>query len=578
MELQVWRISLIKFKYVRWKNFLSTGNQPIEIQLDRNPTTLIIGENGAGKSTILDALCFGLFGKPFRIISKNQMVNSINNSSTMVEVEFSIGTVEYKVVRGIKPNKFEIYQNDKMMNLEANVRDYQKILEQQILKLNYGSFTQVVILGSASWAPFMQLKAVKRREVVEEILDIKIFSTMNVILKQKLKTILEDIRDIEHQYDLVTSKIGMQETHMSSMKENKDKIIQQKEKTISDNNNELVKRKESEKELQDRNKELLQSMIGEDKVTQKRDKLKDIQFTLKDKHNRESKMITFFEENDECPTCEQEISKDFKTEKIKQNKASVKLLDEGLHKMSDEMTKVNSKLKEFKNIGKLVQENEVSIAKLNTSINELEKFNVKLETEIEQYNKDGVEESDVEKLESLKLDIKKVEEQKIKLREDKVYHEAARSMLMDTGIKTKIIKQYLPIMNKLINKYLTSMEFYVNFTLDENFEETIKSRYRDEFTYASFSEGEKMRIDLALLFTWRAIAKMKNSTNTNLLILDEIFDSSLDGTGTDEFLKILNTLSGENIFVISHKQDALADKFKETIRFVKEKNFSHVAT
>ena len=573
----LWRDSLIKFKYVRWKNFLSTGNQPIEIQLDRNPTTLIIGENGAGKSTILDALCFGLFGKPFRIISKNQMVNSINNSSTMVEVEFSIGTVEYKVIRGIKPNKFEIYQNDKMMNLEANVRDYQKILEQQILKLNYGSFTQVVILGSASWAPFMQLKAVKRREVVEEILDIKIFSTMNVILKQKLKTILEDIRDIEHQYDLVTSKIGMQETHMSSMKENKDKIIQQKEKTISDNNNELVKRKESEKELQDRNKELLQSMIGEDKVTQKRDKLKDIQFTLKDKHNRESKMITFFEENDECPTCEQEISKDFKTEKIKQNKASVKLLDEGLHKMSDEMTKVNSKLKEFKNIGKLVQENEVSIAKLNTSINELEKFNVKLETEIEQYKKDGVEESDVEKLESLKLDIKKVEEQKIKLREDKVYHEAARSMLMDTGIKTKIIKQYLPIMNKLINKYLTSMEFYVNFTLDENFEETIKSRYRDEFTYASFSEGEKMRIDLALLFTWRAIAKMKNSANTNLLILDEIFDSSLDGTGTDEFLKILNTLGGENVFVISHKQDALADKFRQTIRFVKEKNFSHIA-
>ena len=569
---------MIKFKYVRWKNFLSTGNQPIEIQLDRNPTTLIIGENGAGKSTILDALCFGLFGKPFRIISKNQMVNSINNSSTMVEVEFSIGTVEYKVIRGIKPNKFEIYQNDKMMNLEANVRDYQKILEQQILKLNYGSFTQVVILGSASWAPFMQLKAVKRREVVEEILDIKIFSTMNVILKQKLKTILEDIRDIEHQYDLVTSKIGMQETHMSSMKENKDKIIQQKEKTISDNNNELTKRKESEKELQDRNKELLQSMIGEDKVTQKRDKLKNIQFTLKDKHNRESKMITFFEENDECPTCEQEISKDFKTEKIKQNKASVKLLDEGLHKMSDEMTKVNSKLKEFKNIGKLVQENEVSIAKLNTSINELEKFNVKLETEIEQYKKDGVEESDVEKLESLKLDIKKVEEQKIKLREDKVYHEAARSMLMDTGIKTKIIKQYLPIMNKLINKYLTSMEFYVNFTLDENFEETIKSRYRDEFTYASFSEGEKMRIDLALLFTWRAIAKMKNSTNTNLLILDEIFDSSLDGTGTDEFLKILNTLSGENIFVISHKQDALVDKFRSTIKFEKIRNFSHVAT
>ena len=569
---------MIKFKYVRWKNFLSTGNQPIEIQLDKNPTTLIIGENGAGKSTILDALCFGLFGKPFRMISKNQMVNSINNSSTIVEVEFSIGTVQYKVVRGIRPNKFEIYQNDKMMNLEANVRDYQKILEQQILKLNYGSFTQVVILGCASWAPFMQLKANKRREVVEEILDIKIFSTMNLILKQKIKTIMEDIRDIDHQYELVSSKIGMQETHIKGMKENKDKIIQQKQSVIKENESELLRRKSGEKELQDRNKELLNNMIGEDKVTEKRDKLKDIQFTLKDKHNRETKMITFFEENDECPTCEQEISKEFKTKKIQQNQTSVNLLDEGLEKLSTEMSKVNTKLKEYKNIAKLVRENEVSIAQLNTSIKELEKFNVKLETEIEQYKKDGVEESDIEKLESLKLDIQKVEEQKTKLREDKVYHEAARSMLMDTGIKTKIIKQYLPIMNKLINKYLTSMEFYVNFTLDENFEETIKSRYRDEFTYASFSEGEKMRIDLALLFTWRAVAKMKNSTNTNLLILDEIFDSSLDGTGTDEFLKILNTLSGENVFVISHKQDVLVDKFRSTIKFEKIRNFSHVAT
>ena len=568
---------MIKFKYVRWKNFLSTGNQPIEIQLDKNPTTLIIGENGAGKSTILDALCFGLFGKPFRMISKNQMVNSINNSSTIVEVEFSIGTVQYKVIRGIKPNKFEIYQNDKMMNLEANVRDYQKILEQQILKLNYGSFTQVVILGSASWAPFMQLKANKRREVVEEILDIKIFSTMNLILKQKIKTIMEDIRDIDHQYELVSSKIGMQETHIKGMKENKDKIIQQKQNTIKENESELLKRKNGEKELQDKNKELLNNMIGEDKVTEKRDKLKDIQFTLKDKHNRETKMITFFEENDECPTCEQEISKEFKTKKIQQNQTSVNLLDEGLEKLSTEMLKVNTKLKEYKNVAKLIRENEVSIAQLNTSIKELEKFNVKLETEIEQYKKDGVEESDIEKLESLKLDIQKVEEQKTKLREDKVYHEAARSMLMDTGIKTKIIKQYLPIMNKLINKYLTSMEFYVNFTLDENFEETIKSRYRDEFTYASFSEGEKMRIDLALLFTWRAVAKMKNSTNTNLLILDEIFDSSLDGTGTDEFLKILNTLSGENVFVISHKQDVLVDKFRSTIKFEKIRNFSHVA-
>ena len=569
---------MINFKYVRWKNFLSTGNQSTEIQLDKNPTTLIIGENGAGKSTVLDALCFGLFGKPFRTISKSQLVNSINNGATMVEVEFSIGTVKYKVVRGIKPNKFEIYQNDKMMNLEANVRDYQKILEQQILKLNYSSFTQVVILGSASWAPFMQLKARHRLEVVEEILDIKIFSTMNLILKQKIKTVLEDIRDIEHQHDLVQSKISMQETHIKGMKENKDKIIQQKEKQIKENKIELQKRKEKENLLQYENNDLLENMAGEDKVVDKKDKLKDIHFKLKDKHSRESKMITFYEENDECPTCEQLISFNFKEKKIKQNQTSVNELDDGLLKLTDEMSKVDVKLKEYKTIAKQIRDNEVLIAQTNTSILELEKFNVKLQTEIDGYKTDSKEETDTDKLKDLKENLESISKQKTKLKEDKIYYEAARSMLMDTGIKTKIIKQYLPIMNKLINKYLTSMEFYVNFTLDENFEETIKSRYRDEFSYASFSEGEKMRIDLALLFTWRAIAKMKNSTNTNLLMLDEIFDSSLDGTGTDEFLKILNTLSGENVFVISHKQDALADKFRETIKFEKIRNFSHVAT
>ena len=496
----------------------------------------------------------------------------------MVEIEFSIGTVEYKVIRGIKPNKFEIYQNGKMMNLEANVRDYQKILEQQILKLNYSSFTQVVILGSASWAPFMQLKARHRREVVEEILDIKIFSTMNLILKQRLKTVLEDIRDIEHQYDLVESKISMQETHIKGMKENKDKIIEQKEKQIKENKIELEKRKVKEDLLQYENDDLLKNMAGENKVVTKRDKLKDVHFKLKDKHSRESKMITFYEENDECPTCEQLISFNFKEKKIKQNQTSVKLLDEGLLKLTDEMSKVDVKLIGFKAIAKQIRDNEVLIAQTNTSILELEKFNVKLQTEINGYKTDSKEENDTDKLKDLKEQLENVSKQKTKLKEDKIYYEAARSMLMDTGIKTKIIKQYLPIMNKLINKYLTSMEFYVNFTLDENFEETIKSRYRDEFSYASFSEGEKMRIDLALLFTWRAIAKMKNSTNTNLLMLDEIFDSSLDGTGTDEFLKILNTLSGENVFVISHKQDALADKFRETIKFEKIRNFSHVAT
>ena len=569
---------MINFKYVRWKNFLSTGNQPTEIQLDKNPTTLIIGENGAGKSTVLDALCFGLFGKPFRTISKNQLVNSINNGSTVVEIEFTIGSVEYKVVRCIKPNKFEIYQNGKMMNQEANVRDYQKILEQNILKLNYGSFTQVVILGSSTFIPFMQLKARHRREVVEEILDIKIFSTMNLILKGKLKTVLEDIRDIDYQYDLASEKIGLQENLIADLQQNKDKIVKQKQETVDLNKKEVTNRVEEKNKIEKQNEILLSSISDKDKIENKHSKLKEFRATLNEKHKSHTSMINFFESNEDCPTCQQHIDEVFKETMITSKKTDINQLDTGLSKLKTEMTSVNTLVNNIKHTTEEIRENTVNLAKINTSIKELEKFNVKLQTEIDQYTKDGVGQSDTDRLRELKDISLEIGKRRTKLREDKVYYEAARSMLMDTGIKTKIIKQYLPIMNKLINKYLTSMEFYVNFTLDENFEETIKSRYRDEFSYASFSEGEKMRIDLALLFTWRAIAKMKNSTNCNLLMLDEIFDSSLDGTGTDEFLKILNTLSGENVFVISHKQDALADKFRETIRFEKIRNFSHVAT
>ena len=567
---------MINFKYVRWKNFLSTGNQFIEIQLDKNPTTLIIGENGAGKSTILDALCFGLFGKPFRMISKNLLVNSVNNSSTVVEVEFSVGTKEYKVIRCIKPNKFEIYQNGKLMSLEANVRDYQKILEQQILKLNYRSFTQVVILGSSTFVPFMQLKARHRREVVEEILDIQIFSTMNILLKQKLKSIVEELREVDYSFSLVSERITLQENYIDDIKKNKDNIIDEKQKTFEKNEKEIEERMWESKHLTEDNQALLESIIGEDKVVNKRDKLKDIQFMLKDKESRGQKLISFFEENDDCPTCQQHIDEEFKVKSIDEKTKEVTEVSEGLNKLSDEMKKVESKIKEYKNTAKSIRENEIALAKLTSGITQLEKFNTKLQTEIETLLKNNVSNEDTEKLIRLKQECIKVERQRTDLRDEKSYAEAIKLILQDTGIKTKIIKQYLPIMNKLINTYLTSMEFYVNFTLNENFEESIKSRYRDEFTYSSFSEGEKMRIDLSLLFTWRAIAKMKNSANTNLLILDEIFDSSLDGTGTDEFLKILNTLGDENVFVISHKQDVLADKFKSTIKFEKVKNFSHV--
>ena len=568
---------MITFKYVRWKNFLSTGNNFTEIHLDRNPTTLIIGENGAGKSTVLDALCFGLFGKPFRNINKPQLLNSVNNSSAVVEVEFRIGSKNIKVIRGIKPNVFEIYINGKMYNQDANVRDYQKYLEQQILKLNYRSFTQVVILGSSTFVPFMQLKARHRREVVEEILDIQIFSLMNMLLKQKLKTISDDIRDIDYKLELTTEKIGLQQKYITEMKQNKDKLIKEKTLLLSGNEEEVFFRQAEINILNKENDELIESITDKVKLDKKLATLKDIKSTLLEKHRAQHRLIGFFEKNEDCPTCQQHIDEEFKNCMVSQKKTEADKIENGLDELKEELSKTDSRLKVISDIAKKVRENEVQIAKDKSSLDQLEKFNSTLTVEIAQLSNREVHKSDYEKMQKLKDELRGINEQKAKLKEDQTYAAAAKNMLQDTGIKTKIIKQYLPIMNKLINTYLTSMEFYVNFTLNENFEETIKSRYRDEFTYDSFSEGEKMRIDLALLFTWRAIAKMKNSTNTNLLMLDEIFDSSLDGSGTDEFLKILNTLGDENVFVISHKQDVLVDKFRSTIKFEKMKNFSHVA-
>ena len=565
---------MIEFKYVRWKNFLSTGNQFTEIQLDRNNTTLIIGENGAGKSTILDALCFGLFGKPFRNINKAQLLNSINNSAALVEVEFSIGTKKIKVIRGIKPNVFEIYINNKMYNQDANARDYQKYLEQQILKLNYRSFTQVVILGSSTFIPFMQLKARQRREVVEDILDIRIFSLMNMLLKQELKSISEDQRENDYNYDLTEEKVNLKQQYIENVKNNRDNLIKEKNDLLQGNEEEVHKKNASITMLNGSNEELLSEIQDQSKVNKNQEKLKTIRTTLTEKKNSNSKMVKFFQENDDCPTCEQPLNNADEMIKVKQ--AEVNKFTNALDELKEAINKTESRQKEISSIVDKIRENEVTVAKENSSIVQLEKFNSTLLSEIAQLESGDVGKEDLKELKKLRSHLKVLNTQKSKLREDQTYAEAARNMLMDTGIKTKIIKQYLPIMNKLINTYLTSMEFYVNFTLDENFTETIKSRYRDEFTYASFSEGEKMRIDLALLFTWRAVAKMKNSTNTNLLILDEIFDSSLDGAGTDEFLKILNTLGNENVFVISHKQDMLVDKFKSTIKFDKVKNFSHI--
>jgi DNA repair exonuclease SbcCD ATPase subunit len=574
----IWSYNLITFKYVRWKNFLSTGNNFTEIQLDRSPTTLIIGENGAGKSTILDALCFTLFNKPFRNISKKQLINSVNGGSTEVEVEFSVGKKEVKVVRSIKPNKFEIWVNGVEINQAANARDHQKYLEQQIMGLNFRSFTQVVILGSSTFVPFMQLPTKARREVVEDILDIKIFSLMNFLLKHKTKELNDEIRNVDYQFDLTKEKVALQEKFIAEVVNNKSTIITENKAKVSENEQTITSKQEEIITLENKKVELSYDAEEQTKIEDKLRKLSKTEAALQNKRGEHDRQIKFFQNNDECPTCEQTITDATKQTQIESRTTKIGELETAIGDIDRMESEEQSRLDKILEALTTIREHDVEIAKIRSSISELESFNVKLQKDIETYESGSVSDEDRERLVELKTQIKLIDEQKSKLNEDKFYIDIAKNLLQDTGIKTKIVKQYLPIMNKLVNTYLSSMDFFVQFHLDENFNETIKSRFRDEFSYASFSEGEKMRIDLALLFTWRAIAKMKNSTNTNLLILDEIFDSSLDGTGTDDFLKILNTFHDQNVFVISHKQDMLFDKFRSVIKFEKVKNFSRIAS
>ena len=565
---------MIIFKKVRWKNFLSTGNYFLEVQLDRSPTTLIVGENGSGKSTVLDALCFVLFNKPFRTISKSQLVNSINLGGTIVEIEFVIQKNNFKIIRGMKPNIFEIYCNGRMMNQDANALDTQKILEQQILKLNYRSFTQVVILGSSTFIPFMQLRSKDRREVVEDILDIKIFSLMNFLLKHKVKEVSEELKSIEYEFRLSKEKIDLQNKYIEDIRKNKERIIEEKEHLVFDSERVVL----SEQEKADKIKLEIKSL--EPETSQK----ENVKSSIREYHKMEAKLSNrvdenkrqkeFFENNETCPVCTQDIELELKKQKIEEKSKRIQELNSGIDKLKVELDDKEQLLKGIEMLSKQIREKEVEVAKIGTSITHMERLIRQTNIQIQTMKKGEVSEEDKVKLARLSERCKLQEEQITKLREDKFYVDVARNLLMDTGIKTKIINKYLPIMNKLINGYLTSMDFYVNFTLDNSFNETIKSRHRDEFSYSSFSEGEKMRIDLALLFTWRAVAKMKNSTNTNLLILDEIFDSSLDTTGTDDFLKILNTFADQNVFVISHKGDTMFDKFRSVIKFEKQRNFS----
>ena len=565
---------MIIFKKVRWKNFLSTGNYFLEVQLDRSPTTLIVGENGSGKSTVLDALCFVLFNKPFRTISKSQLVNSINLGGTIVEIEFVIQKNNFKIIRGMKPNIFEIYCNGRMMNQDANALDTQKILEQQILKLNYRSFTQVVILGSSTFIPFMQLRSKDRREVVEDILDIKIFSLMNFLLKHKVKEVSEELKSIEYEFRLSKEKIDLQNKYIEDIRKNKERIIEEKEHLVFESERVVL----SEQEKADKIKLEIKSL--EPETSQK----ENVKSSIREYHKMEAKLSNrvdenkrqkeFFENNETCPVCTQDIELELKKQKIEEKSKRIQELNSGIDKLKIELDDKEQLLKGIEMLSKQIREKEVEVAKIGTSITHMERLIRQTNIQIQDMKKGEVSEEDKVKLTRLSERCKLQEEQITKLREDKFYVDVARNLLMDTGIKTKIINKYLPIMNKLINGYLTSMDFYVNFTLDNNFNETIKSRHRDEFSYSSFSEGEKMRIDLALLFTWRAVAKMKNSTNTNLLILDEIFDSSLDTTGTDDFLKILHTFADQNVFVISHKGDTMFDKFRSVIKFEKQRNFS----
>jgi len=568
---------MILFRTVRWKNLLSTGNFFTEIKLDNNTNTLIVGENGSGKSTLLDALCFGLFGKPFRSINKPQLVNSINGKDTVVEVEFDTNNKSYKIVRSIKPNKFEIYQNGDLLNQEAAARDYQDFLERFIIKLNYKSFTQIVILGSASFTPFMQLSASDRRAIIEDLLDIQIFSTMNGLLKDKISTNKEELTDKKHNIDLTQQKYDMQKKHIENLKQNNDDKVNQYVVEI-DNNNAIVNSLLSNVAILTTQTEELQKIVSNKIDTENKvKKITKFESQIESNLSKFRKDIGFFQTHDNCPTCRQAIEEGFKEEELNNLNNKVSECEHGLSELEKKLLVEQNKLNDISEKQKELNQKQVEIATINTTITETNKMIARLNRLVEEL-KDTKQFTDKEEQE-LNIINDTLNDLKQHLRtliDEKTYFEVASSLLKDSGIKTKIVKQYLPVINKLVNKYLASLDFFVNFNLDESFRETIKSRHRDDFTYNNFSEGEKQRIDMALMLTWRAVAKLKNSSNTNLLILDETFDSSLDANGTEELMKILHMLEGVNLFVISHKGDILQDKFANVIRFEKVKNFSRI--
>jgi DNA repair exonuclease SbcCD ATPase subunit len=570
-------MAAIIFKTVRWKNFLSTGDKFTEIQLNRNDSTLIIGQNGAGKSTLLDALSFGLFGKPFRNILKPQLVNSINNKAAVVEVEFSVGAAEFKIVRGIKPNTFEIYQNDNLINQEANSRDYQAFLEQNVLKLNHKSFHQVVVIGSASFTPFMQLPPGQRRTIIEELLDIQVFSRMNQILKEKIARTKEQINDVNNQLELISEKVRLQNKYITDVESLAKDQVRDKQKAITDNQTAIKNLQSKNAELSEKLAELVTKQKSLKSIETKKNKLLSFgdKFSTTIKSLQENR--TFFVESTACPTCSQEISADTRQEHVHKCDSKIREVDKHIEELEEELMLIEAEemilleeVESFQNAQMDIVGNNASITALQNQIDKFESEVVKI------VGTEGDVGAAFADLKTLQIEKESLAELKLSHIDGQNYNMIASEMLKDTGIKTKIVRQYLPVINKLVNQYLQILDFFVLFNLDESFNETIKSRYRDEFTYASFSEGEKQRIDLSLLFTWRQIAKMKNSANTNLLILDETFDSSLDTDGIDNLMKILDSVQDTNVFVISHKGDVLDSKFRNKIEFVKERNFSRI--
>ena len=566
---------MIVFKKLTYKNFLSTGDQETTIYLNKDKATLVVGHNGSGKSTMLDALSFALFGKAHRAISKGQLVNSINNKKLLATIEFSVGTNEYKIIRGAKPNIFEIYQNGKLLNQESHARDYQKLLETNVLKLNHKSFHQVVVLGSSNFIPFMQLPTYQRRLVVEELLDINVFSKMNVILKEKFNVLKSEIKETEHQIEILEEKITLTNKHLSELTSLDDDKKNQLKSDIESLQEEIKTLVEKQKQLQEDINKPGPDRVELDQLSEKRKKLVSLGGQIKGKIQNNKSQKKFFEVHTSCPTCKQEMSQEMRTSSINELDEKIKETEEGIGELDAEIEKVEEKHKKVSDFLYEIQQKAGDLTRVTGNITSTQSRVTTLQERLDTPSADTTKTKS--ELGELENNLQDEQTTKLNQTEEKAYFDALYELLRDTGIKTKIIKEYLPVMNNLINKHLQTLDFFVSFNLDENFVETIKSRYRDEFTYPSFSEGEKQRIDLALLFSWRQIAKMKNSANTNLLMLDETFDSSLDADGVDNLLKILYTLDeGTNTFIISHKQDLLDGKFPAKIEFEKQNNFSKI--